>query len=467
MFLDLEERTLINPATGEALARIPQSTVEDVDRAVRSAYASFRGSWRERTPRERSGLLFRLSSLIRDAADELALLESQNVGKPIASARSEILSAADCFEYYAGAVTKVLGSTIPVSAPGLSLTLREPIGVCAAIVPWNFPFVIASWKAAPALAMGNTVVLKPASDTPLTALRLAELAAEAGFPNGTLQVVTGRGDVVGRALIDHPLLRKVSFTGSTEAGRDVMRRAAEGIKRVSLELGGKSACIVFEDADLETCLPSAMWSALDNAGQDCCARSRFLVQRSIYRRFVDALAAATETVRVGDPLDSQTEMGPLVSASHRRRVESYVALGTEEGARRLCGGDVPTAPGLKRGSFLRPALFADARNDMRIAQEEIFGPVIVAIPFDDEDEAVSLANATLYGLSGSVWTRDLARALRVARSVETGVISVNSSRSVFVEAPFGGVKQSGLGRELGLAALDAYSETKTIFLSEQ
>ncbi len=441
--------------------------MNQIDSAVKRADESFRNDWRRRTPRDRAEALTRVARLVREHGEELALLESRNVGKPLAAARAEILSGADCFEYYAGAVTKITGDTIPVSAPGLCLTLREPLGVCAAIVPWNFPFAITTWKVAPALAMGNAVVVKPASDTPLTALRLAELAREAGIPEGTLQVVTGRGDVVGRALATHPRVRKISFTGSTESGREVMRLAAGGIKRVSLELGGKSACIIFEDADLDACLPSALGSALDNAGQDCCARSRFLIERSIYGRCVKELAERMESIRLGDPLDPATEMGPLITMAHRERVAGYIELGEREGAKRLCGGGVPEDSALAAGSYLRPALFSDVDNGMRIAQEEIFGPVVVAIPFEGEEEAVSLANASPYGLSGSLWTRDLGRALRVARAVETGVLSVNSSRSVFLEAPFGGVRQSGFGRELGIAALEAYSELKTVFLSQQ
>jgi betaine-aldehyde dehydrogenase len=462
-----DPRLIRNPATGEVIARAAQASPDDVNRAARIARDTYQSEWRRATPRDRAAVLLRLAASIRDHAEELALLESRNTGKPLASARSEVLGGADCFEFYAGAATKFGGQTLPVSAAGTSLTLREPLGVCAAIVPWNFPFAIATWKVAPALALGNTVLLKPASDTPLSALRLGELAIQAGIPPGALHVLPGPGGTLGPALVGHPLVSKISFTGSTEVGREVLRLAADGVKRVSLELGGKSACIVFADADLERCIPSALWSAMDNAGQDCCARSRFLVQRVIYDRFVEELARLTGAIRVGNPLDPETEMGPLISRAHRERVRGYIELAEQEGATRVCGGEIPDDPALEAGNYLRPAVFSRVTNTMRVAQEEIFGPVVAVIPFEEEEEAVRLANASEYGLSGSLWTRDLARALRVARTVETGVLSVNSSRSVFLEAPFGGVKRSGLGRELGMAALEHYSEVKSIFLSEE
>jgi len=462
-----ERRLVFDPATGEAIASVAQATAQDVDRAARLANEAYRGDWKRRTPKDRAAVLFRMAARIREEAEDLARLESRNTGKPIASARGEISLGADCFEYYGGAVTKFGGSTIPVSARGASMTFREPLGVCGLIVPWNFPFAIATWKVAPALAMGNTVIVKPASDTPLSALRLGELALEAGVPPDAFHVLPGPGETIGAALVSHPLVRKVSFTGSTEAGKSVMRLAADGLKRISLELGGKSACLIFEDADLSTCLASALWSAFDNAGQDCCARSRFLVQRTIYDRVVADLARLTEAIRVGNPLSPETEMGPLITPAHREKVRSWLAIGDAEGVRRVTGGEVPNDPKLSKGSFLTPAVLADVDNEMRVAREEIFGPVVSVIPFADEEEAVNLANASRYGLSGSLFTRDLGRAMRVARAVETGVLSVNSSRSVFLEAPFGGVKESGLGRELGLAALEQYTETKTVFFSEE
>ena len=462
-----ERRSVFDPATGEAIASVAQATAEDVDRSARLADEAYRGDWKRQTPRDRAAVLFRVAARIRERADELAHLESRNTGKPIASARGEILLGADCFEYYAGAATKFGGATHPVSARGTSVTFREPLGVCALIVPWNFPFAIATWKIAPALAMGNTVIVKPASDTPLSALRLCEIALEAGVPGNAFHVLPGPGETVGAALVSHPLVRKVSFTGSTEAGKSVMRLAADGIKRVSLELGGKSACLIFEDADLSKCLPSALWSVFDNAGQDCCARSRFLVQRTIYDRVVAELARMAAAIRVGNPLAPETEMGPLITPAHREKVRGWLAIGDAEGARRVTGGEIPKAPELSKGNFLTPAVLADVDNTMRVAREEIFGPVVSVIPFADEEEAVNLANASRYGLSGSLYTRDLGRAMRVARAVETGVLSVNSSRSVFLEAPFGGVKESGLGRELGLSALEHYTETKTVFFSEE
>jgi betaine-aldehyde dehydrogenase len=450
---------LIEPATGERLASVPKATAEDADAAIQRAAAAF-PKWRAVNTRSRGRILMRLSQLIRDNAEELAKLESRNVGKPIRDSRDEVALAANCFEYYAGTTNKIGGQTIPGAAPGVLMTFREPVGVCGIIVPWNFPIAITAWKSSPALAMGNTVVLKPAEQTPMTALRLAELALEAGMPEGVFTVLTGPGSVVGEAIITHPLVRKLAFTGSTEVGRRVMELGSRDIKRVSLELGGKSANLIFDDCDFDRAVASAVSSSLGNAGQDCCARSRILVQRSIHDGFVQALTNAFEKVNVGDPLEDATEMGPLVTRSHRDRVMSYIDAGRSEGATLATGGKARQGA----GTYLDPTLFVDVKPEMKIAREEIFGPVVAVMPFDSEDDAVRMANDSIYGLSGSIWTRDGSRALRVARAFETGNISINSGSSVHLEAPFGGVKQSGIGRELGLAALDAYTEWKTVYV---
>ncbi|HSP35114.1 MAG TPA: aldehyde dehydrogenase family protein, partial [Thermoanaerobaculia bacterium] len=452
---------LIEPATGERLTTVREAGREDVDRAVRAADKSFaNGEWRRMHPRERGRILLRLATLIRDDAEELARTESRNVGKPIRESRDEVGLAADCFEYYAGTTNKVGGQTIPTNPNGVLMTFREPVGVCGIIVPWNFPIAITSWKVAPALAMGNSVVLKPAEQTPLTAMRLAELAQNAGIPEGVFQVVTGRGSVAGDAILRHPLVRKVAFTGSTEVGMNVMRLAADDLKRVSLELGGKSANIVFDDCDFDRAVASAASSALGNAGQDCCARSRVLVQESIYDKFQKAVVDAFQKIKVGDPLKDETEMGPLVTTEHRKRVMDYIESGKQEGATLACGGQAPRLSGW----YLEPTVFLDAKPDMKIVQEEIFGPVIAVMPFVDEEQAVAMANDSMYGLSGSVWTRDIGRATRVARDVQTGNISINTGSSVHLEAPFGGVKHSGLGRDLGLQVLDNYTEWKTVYI---
>jgi acyl-CoA reductase-like NAD-dependent aldehyde dehydrogenase len=454
------------PATGEVLAQVAQATAADVDRAVKTAHNRFsEGVWKQMRSRERGQILQRIANLIREKSEILAQIESRNGGKPISAARGEIGAVANTFEYYAGAVNKFHGQTIPVNANGTALTFREPLGVCALIVPWNFPLVIAGWKIAPALAMGNTVIVKPASVTPLSALAFADLVLEAGLPEGVLNVITGSGSVAGSALVTHPLVRKISFTGSTEIGVGVMKQAADGIKRVSLELGGKSANVVFADADLDVCIESSLWSVYDNAGQDCCSRSRILVERPIYDEFVERFVNRTNALRVGNPASEQTEMGPLITPQHRESVMNYIQIGDSEGARRLCGGEVSANGDLSSGNYLTPAVYVDVHGDMRIMREEIFGPVVGIMPFGNEAEAIRFANDTPYGLSGSLWTRDIGRALRVARAIETGMLSINSSSSVHIEAPFGGFKQSGLGREQGMVALEHYSEYKSVFIA--
>jgi len=443
--------TVVNPATEQPIAELEQAGVEETDAAVAAAKAAY-PAWRAVAPGDRARLLRRLATLVEEHGEELALLETRNVGKPIADSRGEVGMVADVFHFYAGAIDKHYGETIPV-AGGVDMTFREPLGVVGLIVPWNFPLNIASWKLGPALACGNTVVLKPAELTPLTALRLAELALEAGIPEGVVNVLVGKGSVVGQRLVEHPDVAKIGFTGSTEVGRGVMQAAAETIKRVTLELGGKSANVVFADADLDAAAAAAPYAVFGNAGQDCCARSRILVERSAYDAFLRKLVEATRGVRVGDPEDPATEMGPLISAEHREKVASFV----DDSA---FTGDVPEGAG-----FWFPCTLVEASNDDRIAREEVFGPVAAVIPFVDEEEAIRLANDTPYGLSGSIWTENGARALRVARAVEAGVLSLNANTSVRVQTPFGGFKQSGFGRELGMHALQGYSEVKNVFMA--
>ncbi|MDQ3102559.1 MAG: aldehyde dehydrogenase family protein [Actinomycetota bacterium] len=446
---------VIEPATEQVMESVPRAGAEEVDAAVAAAKAAF-PAWRDVAPGDRAALLRALADELERRADDLARLEARNAGKPIGDARSEIGMVVETYRYYSAGPERLLGQTIPV-AGGVDLTFREPLGVVGLIVPWNFPLVIASWKCAPALAAGNTIVLKPAELTPLTALELERVALAAGLPEGVLNVVAGPGSVCGKRLVEHPDVAKIAFTGSTEVGRGIAAGAAATIKRVTLELGGKSANIVFADADLAAAAAAAPSAVFGNAGQDCCARSRILVERDAMDDFMAEFEREVAAMRVGDPLDEATSMGPLISADQLETVSSYVPAEAPLAFR----GSAPSGPGY----WFPPTVLAPVGNDDRAAREEIFGPVACVIPFSGEEEAIRLANDTIYGLSGSVWTENGARAMRVARALETGVISVNSNSSVRVATPFGGFKQSGVGRELGPDALEHYTDVKNVYFA--
>jgi acyl-CoA reductase-like NAD-dependent aldehyde dehydrogenase len=465
-----EDKTfaVIEPGTGAPMAEVAEAGPEDARRAVDTAVRAFEtGPWPRMSATARGRVLLRASVLVRERLEDFARLEARNGGKPIGDARDEIGLVADTLEYWGGAANKIFGETIPIQDSGLDVTLREPVGVCALITPWNFPLVIATWKISPALACGNTIVVKPASYTPLSVLRLAEILVEAGLPPEAISVLPGPGSAVGNALVTDPRVSKVGFTGSTEVGSKIMALAARNITRVSLELGGKSANLVFADADMDKAVERSVWSVFGNTGQDCCARSRVFVERAAYDDFVAAMAKRTDELKVGPPLDEDTDLGPMISAGQRETSLEYLEIGRKEGARLVTGGEIPEVAGGEGGFYLRPAVLADVGNDTRVAQEEIFGPVACVIPFDTEEEVVRLANETEYGLSGSIWTRDLGRAIRVAKAIRTGVISVNSSHSVHTEAPFGGYKRSGIGREMGMHAVNLYTEVKNVFFSQE
>lgn len=446
---------VIDPSTEQVITRLPAVGVEHTDRAVARARAAF-ATWRNVTAGDRATILRRVGAAVEEQAVSLAQLESRNVGKPISDALGEVGMVAATFAYYAGSPERLTGKTIPVPG-GVNVTFKEPMGVVGLITPWNFPLAIASWGVAPALAAGNTVVLKPAQLTPLTAIELERIALEAGLPEGVFQVLAGPGNLVGERLVEHPDVAKIGFTGSTEVGQRISARASETIKRVTLELGGKSANIVFADADLEKAAAAAPGAVFGNAGQDCCARSRILVERSAMDDFLDLLSANVAAMRVGDPMDETTEMGPLITAEHRSKVASFLDDDTTVVAR----GSAPEGPGF----WFAPTVVTPNSPGARAVTEEIFGPIACVMPFDGEDEAISIANDTIYGLSGSIWTENGAKALRVARALEAGTLSVNSNWSVRIATPYGGFKQSGVGRALGPDALDYYTELKNVYIA--
>ena len=458
-----EIRELTEPATGETLARTAVANEADVDRAVEAAQAALDGDWAKTPPTERSRLLHALADSLVANRKELAELESRNVGKAISSVKAELGQAIENFRFYASAIGSIGGRSNPIGGSLLFYSLKEPVGVCGQIVPWNYPLMMTTWKLAPALAAGCTVVLKPDSATPLSALRMAQLASEAGFPPGVINIVPGPGPIVGAHIVQHPGIAKVAFTGSTATGSEIMRLASDGIKRLILELGGKSPNLVFADANLEDAIPSSVWSIYYSAGQSCEARSRVLVERPAYDEFVSQFSEAAGKLKVGDPLDPETQVGSLISEDHRERVHGYVESGREEGAEVVTGGEIAAIAG--KGAFYPPTVLAQVDNKMKVAQEEIFGPVVTVIPFEDEKDAIRIANESRYGLMATVWTSDPARGHRLARRIKAGTVGINMPYTAFPGIPFGGYKQSGFGRELGLDTLDAYLETKSVIVS--
>ncbi len=456
-----ETRELTEPATGETLARTAVASTDDVDRAVDAAREALGGAWAKTSPTERSRLLHALADAIVADRKALAELESRNVGKAISSVKAELNQAVENFRFYASAIASISGRSNPIGGSLLFYSLKEPVGVAGQIVPWNYPLTMTTWKLAPALAAGCTIVLKPDSATPLSALRLAELAGDVGFPPGVLNVVPGPGQTVGAHLVRHPGIDKVAFTGSTSTGVEIMKMAAEGIKRVTLELGGKSPNIVFADADLASAIPSAVWSIYYSAGQSCEARSRVLVEKSIYDDFVAQFSEKAKSLKVGDPLDAETQIGSLISQDHRSKVHGFVEQGVEEGAEVVTGGEPQDGP----GAFYPPTVLAQVDTGMTVAQEEIFGPVVTVIPFEDEKDAIRIANDVKYGLMATVWTGDSARGHRVAARIKSGTVGINMPYTAFPGIPFGGYKQSGFGRELGLETLELYLETKSVIVN--
>jgi aldehyde dehydrogenase (NAD+)/betaine-aldehyde dehydrogenase len=456
-----ESRDIVEPATGEVIGRAAMAGEADVDRAVQAARAALDGPWGKTPPNERSRLLHALADAIVANRKELAQLESRNVGKAISSVKAEVGGAAENFRFFASVVGSVAGRSNPVGGSLLTYSLKEPVGVCAQIVPWNYPLLMAVWKLSPALAAGCSVVLKPDPQTPLSVLRVAELATEVGFPAGAINILPGDGPRTGSYLVRHPEVDKVAFTGSTKTGGEIMRLCSEPIKRLTLELGGKSPNLVFADANLDDAIPSSVWSIYYAAGQSCEARSRVLVEASLYDEFVARFADYARRIRVGDPLDPETQMGSLISTAHRDRVHGFVERGIAEGAEVVAGG----APGEGKGAFYQPTVLANVQNSMEVAQEEIFGPVVTVIPFEDEKDAIRIANDIKYGLFATVWTGDPSRAHRVAARVKSGMVGINMPFTAFPGIPFGGYKQSGFGRELSIDTLELYLETKGVLVS--
>ena len=459
-------RELHDPASGELVAVVPEAGREDAACAIDAARNAFdHGPWRKTSALDRGKLLFKLAGAIQGKAAEIAALEVKSCGKPLAEAEFDVGDAANCFEFYGGLATKIHGETMSVPANSVSYVVREPIGVCGQIVPWNFPLLMAAWKLAPALAAGNTCVLKPSELTPLTALVLGELITEAGFPPGVVNIVTGPGAGVGEELAESALVDKIAFTGGTTTGRKVMTAAASNIKKISLELGGKNPNVVFADADFEAAVDGALFAAFANQGEVCSAGSRLLVERSIHDRFVEAMLAKIPRIKLGHGLEPGVKMGPLISAAHMAKVLGYIAIGKNEGATLACGGKRASGAGLDRGHFVEPTIFTGVRPEMRIAREEIFGPVLSVLPFDTEEEAIQLANDSEYGLAAGVWSRNVTRAFRVVRELRAGITWINTYHPTHNEMPWGGYKQSGIGRELGLHGIEAYLETKQINLN--